>query len=282
MSSVPVQRKNAKGAAKQQQQQQSQAAAKADEAMTAKAEGPYTDRMLQGAIFVAVAVPWLILVALEKQSPQELAQNLVKDLHIKQAMNERGFLDDPRFWYIVAALSTPHVFYFIVWTNASIFYRLVKPIGEPFQVFALMAHGIKAFQACALAVWYFGLDYWLSTDNLVELPHEALTFLGSRSTAQLILAGELFMLGQLFNGGVYQSIGEAGVYYGCRLGQTVPWVFGFPFSVVPHPQYLGATVSIWGGVLLCATSASVSAGIYAIGVIMTVFYFFSSMVEQHL
>jgi len=169
-----------------------------------------------------------------------------------------------------------------VWTNASVFYKIFKPFGEPFEVFALAAHAIKLFQMCALAVWYFGFDFWMSKENIMALPEQTIEFFASRGDAQLILAGELFMLGQLFNGGVYQSIGEAGVYYGCRLGKQVPWVFGFPFSVVPHPQYLGATVSIWGGVFLCASAVSVPAGIYAIGIIMTGFYFFSSMVEQHL
>lgn len=26
----------------------------------------------------------------------------------------------------------------------------------------------------------------------------------------------------------------------------VPWVDGFPFNVVSHPQYVGAVLSIWG------------------------------------
>jgi methylene-fatty-acyl-phospholipid synthase len=35
-----------------------------------------------------------------------------------------------------------------------------------------------------------------------------------------------------------------------RFGQSVPWVEGFPFSVVPHPQYTGTVLSIWGLFLL--------------------------------
>jgi hypothetical protein len=45
-----------------------------------------------------------------------------------------GVLSDPSFWKMVTALSTPHVFYLITWTNADTFYALTKNIGEPFQV----------------------------------------------------------------------------------------------------------------------------------------------------
>jgi protein-S-isoprenylcysteine O-methyltransferase Ste14 len=41
------------------------------------------------------------------------------------------------------------------------------------------------------------------------------------------------------------AIGKVGVYYGTRLGATVPWVEGFPFNVVRHPQYVGAVLSLW-------------------------------------
>ncbi|GFH15500.1 phosphatidyl-N-methylethanolamine N-methyltransferase, partial [Haematococcus lacustris] len=54
------------------------------------------------------------------------------------------------------------------------------------------------------------------------------------------------------NVGIYKAIGKVGVYYGTRLGHTVPWVTGFPFSVVPHPQYVGSALSVWGGAALLA------------------------------
>jgi hypothetical protein len=42
--------------------------------------------------------------------------------------------------------------------------------------------------------------------------------------------------------------GKNGVYYGVKLGRPIPWYTGFPFNCVPHPQYLGCILSIWGGV----------------------------------
>ena len=38
------------------------------------------------------------------------------------------------------------------------------------------------------------------------------------------------------------SLSHAGV----KLGHKVPWVNGFPFNVVPHPQYVGSSLSVWG------------------------------------
>lgn len=37
-----------------------------------------------------------------------------------------------------------------------------------------------------------------------------------------------------------------GVYYGFKLGHTIPWVDGFPFNVVSHPQYVGSVATVVG------------------------------------
>ena len=39
----------------------------------------------------------------------------------------------------------------------------------------------------------------------------------------------------------------AQVYYGFKLGHKIPWVTGFPFNLgISHPQYVGATLTLWG------------------------------------
>ena len=37
-----------------------------------------------------------------------------------------------------------------------------------------------------------------------------------------------------------------GVYYGTKLGKTVPWCTGFPFNIVSHPQYVGSVMTVLG------------------------------------
>jgi len=51
--------------------------------------------------------------------------------------------------------------------------------------------------------------------------------------------------GQLLNFSVFRTLGKTGVFYGNRFGYTVEWRDGFPFSMFPHPQYLGTLASIW-------------------------------------
>jgi len=60
----------------------------------------------------------------------------------------------------------------------------------------------------------------------------------------------LVAFGQALNVGIYKAIGKTGVYYGFKLGKKVPWVTGFPFNVMSHPQYVGSTLTIWGVMLL--------------------------------
>jgi methylene-fatty-acyl-phospholipid synthase len=62
----------------------------------------------------------------------------------------------------------------------------------------------------------------------------------------LALGGSLILTGQLLSAAVFRKLGNAGVFYGNRLGHELPWVTGFPFNVVRHPQYVGTVLSIWG------------------------------------
>jgi methylene-fatty-acyl-phospholipid synthase len=40
------------------------------------------------------------------------------------------------------------------------------------------------------------------------------------------------------------------MFFGDRLGHDVPWCRSFPSSVLTHPQYVGAVLSIWGFALV--------------------------------
>lgn len=61
----------------------------------------------------------------------------------------------------------------------------------------------------------------------------------------------LLTIGQSLNSAVYKTLGVDGVYYGRELGiipPDAPYVKGFPY-VIPHPQYVGACLSVLAGVL---------------------------------
>lgn len=71
------------------------------------------------------------------------------------------------------------------------------------------------------------------------------------------------MQSQALNVGIYRAIGHAGVYYGFKLGHSVPWVTGFPFNVVRHPQYVGSVLSVWAAAVLFWTQAPPGTGLLA-------------------
>jgi hypothetical protein len=231
--------------------------------------GPYTDRRLQATILLALFLPWTVLALFTSARGLLASLRLDQDLAVSKELA-----------VLLAALSAPHVFYFFVWTHAKTWAGMCAAAGlrEPHKAFAMAAHALKAFQMAMLAR-FFVRDV---PQSLEEMSQTLLTFLRALHPFQALLATELFALGQLFNAGVYSAIGEAGVYYGCRLGQDVPWVYGFPFNVVPHPQYLGATLSFWGMVVGLTNADTAQRGVLLIGVAMTVYYAFSSYVEANL
>ena len=273
----------------------------ADKKKAGKVEGPYTSYGTQLLLILVLAAPWVVLgtvplsemkleAVLGKElrstvySVEDVKKELTDSLFVAQAF-ETSYVESSVFWKTVAALSVPHVFYFLVWTNSKKFYwfasKFLSFLGEPYQAFAKLAHMIKLFQTCAIVLWY-ATPEWLFAQTPQTIVDAALVIAQRLSVTQALLGVELFLLGQLFNGAVYKAIGEAGVYYGCRLGKDIPWVYGFPYNTVPHAQYLGATISIWGGCVLFATEHHVSQGLYGIGAIMAVFYTFSSLVESRL
>jgi methylene-fatty-acyl-phospholipid synthase len=56
----------------------------------------------------------------------------------------------------------------------------------------------------------------------------------------------LIVVGQILNLGVFYRLGLTGVFYGSRFGYEIEWSTEFPFSILSHPQYVGAVTSIWG------------------------------------
>lgn len=81
---------------------------------------------------------------------------------------------------------------------------------------------------------------------------------------------------------VYRALGHDGTYYGTRLGKRIPWVEGFPFDVVSHPQYVGAVLTILGGVVIVYSPAVVAASLYPIIGVWLAGYATSAVSEQYL
>ena len=66
------------------------------------------------------------------------------------------------------------------------------------------------------------------------------------SVWSLGLGAMMVAVGQGLNVAVFYRLGKVGVFYGNKLGYSIPWSRKFPFSCLKHPQYVGALLSIWG------------------------------------
>lgn len=277
----------AKGKQKQKAETESNPKTTTTTAAATGEEGPYTDRKLQAFIFMILAAPWIYAANRLKKSPQDVLEMMYQGMNLDVVKSDFNHLNSLEFYALIAVLSLPHITYYFMWTNASKFEGWVKGkqpmLSEPYKVFSLIAHIIKLIQTAAVLHYFYGLEDMMTQEFLRTGLAQARGFISQVNPFQTLLGFELIILGQVLNYSVYKTIGEAGVYYGCRLGEQVPWVFGFPFSCFPHPQYLGATMSIWGGAVLFSDSeALVRSGLMTVTLLMTVFYTFSSYVEEHL
>jgi hypothetical protein len=182
---------------------------------------------------------WFVFLFYHRFKPSSLMKHLYKEFNLSALSISHLF--DPFFWLTTLCLSTPHVLYFLVWTRAERWKPYFQRFGEPYQVFAKIAHFLKLFQICCFSLWYFGWD-WFNLDHLLSAPASFISFLTMKTLPELLCCFQLIGYGQWFNIAVYNAIGEAGVYYGVRLGKEIPWCFSFPFNAIPHAQYFGSVV----------------------------------------
>ncbi|PNH02299.1 hypothetical protein TSOC_011728 [Tetrabaena socialis] len=157
--------------------------------------------------------------------------------------------------------------YAFVWTNPKPWLRLFGQ--RAVQAFAACGFVGKVLQFSTCLLWAWAMQ---PTGLCLRQP---------LTPAQLLVGGFLVAYGQALNLGVYRALGTRGVYYGCRLGHSVPWVSGWPFSAVRHPQYTGSVLSVWG-VLLLLWGALPAAMATGVAVFWTGLYVLSGLVENYL
>ncbi|CAG9462172.1 unnamed protein product [Pedinophyceae sp. YPF-701] len=173
---------------------------------------------------------------------------------------------------LVLALMVPHVFYAWLWHFPLPFYAVFK--DRSVDVFAYIAGVMKLVQFAAVGSWY------ITTDAPAKLSFTSLSPWLEVHPLQYLLFGGLVFVGQSLNTGIYKAIGLPGVYYGCKLGRSIPWHTGFPFSVCPHPQYVGSVATVWGLAALAFYHAP--PGIGALALYWTALYAGTGLVEQYL
>jgi phosphatidyl-N-methylethanolamine N-methyltransferase len=111
----------------------------------------------------------------------------------------------------------------------------VARLGEPVEVVRALFVAFKLLQGAVFLGWCLAFaDGW---------PVPA-------SGAVLALGGVLIAVGQILSTLVFYRLGRVGIFFGDRLGYDVPWCRAFPFSLLAHPQYVGALMTIWGFFLI--------------------------------
>lgn len=173
--------------------------------------------------------------------------------HCQIAVMNRSYAADvtvdhglPMFW-IMLLLSTlllgiERVSYWYVWNQPRRFAARVRrwptlSSGDPVLALRRLFYGFKAIQIAVLIGWCMAFgDTWL------PLPTAGPFMLG--------IGIGMLLIGQVLNLSVMWRLGHEGVFYGNRFGRPIEWQTGFPFSLMPHPQYLGALLSVCGFMLV--------------------------------
>lgn len=146
-----------------------------------------------------------------------------------------------RLWLLATSavvLSAERVTYaLIAWRPARFLELCRRPViarlGEPVAVVRSLLYGFKGLQFTLFALWC-----------LVHGEGRALP--ATLDPVVLGLAATAILVGQVLNWSVFYRLGTVGVFYGDRLGHTLPRCRRFPFSLCAHPQYLGVVLTIWG------------------------------------
>ncbi len=151
----------------------------------------------------------------------------------------------------LAAITASSLLYSLIWLRPRFWLAVTAALAPrgfpPTRAMAFAAHALKLLQFALIAYRFFEAD-----------PRGAALFASPlwRSLPGLLLVGA----GQALNASVYAALGEAGVYYGVKLGAKVNWVTGWPYSYVRDPQYVGALLSLGGAYVLGVVSGFVCVG----------------------
>ena len=144
----------------------------------------------------------------------------------------------PLFFIAGFLLSLERICYLWAWRYPESFRRfcghpLTARLGEPTAVLQKLFYCFKVIQLAMFFAWCYVYG-------------EGALLQPSRNSLSPVAGGILVLVGQALNFSVFYRLGARGVFYGNKYGYEIPWLRTFPFSVLTHPQYVGAVCSIWG------------------------------------
>jgi len=173
-------------------------------------------------------------------------------------------------------ISLNYLMHGFIWNCATLFSVLCgKPPlkalgGHPVDVFAKLEVVAKLVQLASLVLFLGSSGLQAAFQACKDAPVWCWSVLGL-----------YVLLGQTLNFAMYAAIGNDGVYYGFKLGRTIPWCFGFPFNVgLRHPQYVGVVLTLWGGLLVLLSPALAETGLPQAILVWGSMYAVMSAMEQ--
>jgi methylene-fatty-acyl-phospholipid synthase len=138
------------------------------------------------------------------------------------------------FFWAAALLGLERFTYAVIWRAPNAFRRWSEreTHRSAIDTLAWLFVGFKFVQGAVFVGWCVALGGSLT-------PYS--------TDVRVLVAGALLIAaGQILNVSVFRVLGRVGVFYGNRLGQSVPWRQTFPFTWFDHPQYVGTVLTIWG------------------------------------
>jgi len=249
--------------------------------MEAEAEDPNNgvDRPLQLACIAAIVVP-LAWAGATQEAPTA-GEQLSGWASDSWTQLTDGKLT-ASFQLAAALLFIERLCYTWVHTFSASFSRFCKSaVGQamggekPLDVVLKLFWANKVIQLGTFTVWYFYVIDFAS-------PFDSGFSWAGVTRLQWVLLAQGLIAGQGLNAAIYRAIGKKGVYYGHRLGLPADWYVGFPFTVAPHPQYMGVCMSVIGVNAFAATDRHVKAGWFNLTTIQVLYYVYMGLVEDYL
>lgn len=163
-------------------------------------------------------------------------------------------------------LSLERITYVLVWRRPQAFRLLCERagLGPPVVALQRLFYLFKVIQGSVFLAWcyHFAGNSYLAADSRM---------------VPIAVGSVMMAIGQSLNFGVFYRLGTAGVFYGNRFGYEIAWCNQFPFSMLEHPQYFGALLSIWGFFIAMRFPAG---DWYLIPVLETVYYAAGAWLEK--
>jgi len=182
----------------------------------------------------------------------------------------------PLWWICELGIAVNYIMHALIWYYPTAFTKACKqqPLAtlgsHPVDVFSKLEVVAKLLQGASLLALLGLSGCKAAAATIVVAP--------TWCWAVLIL---FVVVGQTLNFSMYQAIGNAGVYYGFKLGSTVPWCYGFPFNVgLRHPQYVGVVFTLWGGLTLLLSDELAQLGLPQAVIVWGCMYGFMCAMEQ--